>query len=117
MRKVFSHFNPAPMKYEHNSGISLTEPDQSMTLEEIIQAFMDGVQIDADKDSYYDGDDDLDTAHVDLYDDALDAIDHAPMRMDATPEETSEKKLKEISEEKPEETSEEKPDDEYAVNF
>lgn len=99
MRKVYSHFNPAPMKYEQNSGISLTEPDQSMTLDEIIQAFMEGVQVDPDSDAFYDGDDDLDTGAVDNYDDVLDALDHAPEKV---PENAPEKEPEKAPEKEPE---------------
>ena len=78
MRKVFAHFNQPPCSVEKNDGISLTEPEQSMTIEEIIESFMNGVIIEPDADAMYDGDDDLDTGVVDVFDDVLDAIDHAP---------------------------------------
>ena len=101
MRKVFAHFNQPPCPVEKNDGVSLTEPDQSMTIDEIIESFLNGVTIEPDADAFYDGDDDLDTGIVDVYDDVLDAIDHAP-----EPEKAPEKEPEKASEKEPEKAPE-----------
>ena len=58
MRKVHSHFNPPCLPWETFDAVSLTEPDTTMTIEQIIDSYQAGINIEGDPDSTYDYDDD-----------------------------------------------------------
>lgn len=79
MRKVYSNFCPPPVVRQDFGTVDLCEPDTTMTIAEIIDAYRNGQLIEADDESTYDGDDDFDEDGIaPVYDDVLDAIDHAP---------------------------------------